>query len=683
MESTALPKNQTTTYQLSIKEDFDDLSQDEKLYAHHLSRAAWHGSRLIMRQTSPEGTGIFDFILELHSACHGEWSRFIQNFGISADDLDAFLDYAGTFLSKLNNFCGEGDRKIVLQLSAETLRKMASISPAATAALEKIITPMLSTEPVTLGLSDSTYYPGDARITRDEIAAIARLMEKNAIEPENTRVRKQIDRDNVFYDILQASAQTNGTLEDYLKGSAIPLTVLQQNHEDQQLNGATIRLERGDHSEEITKICEHLFKAIRFAANDTQVRYLMDYIESFNTGSLEAYRRSMKRWVEDYNPRVESIFGFVEPYRDPYGVRCEWRGVVSIADPRETAKLKALVDNSTKFIRTIPWAVPHINDGKGPFEKTEFQAPHFSIVHALAFVCSNVWEASNVPNYNDIRETNGFKNIVYANRMSANADPNRPFHWLHPSEEQGFRKVNHIIRFIATSIHELLGHGTGKLLAETSPGVYNFHLEEPPMSLLSNQPINSWYRPGQTWTSVFQKLAGTVEECRAMLISYYLADSKDMLSIYGYDQDSEIKADDLVYHMYLHIGVEGLRALQAFNVEQQLWGSAHANANYAIFKYLMSNADGLLAVDYNEPAGELYVRVDRSKIPSCGKSSIGGMLHRIHIWRCTADVVSCKAFYEPLSAVDGEYEAWRKIVASRPEPPWKFVQANTVLSEHG
>ncbi|KAM3517753.1 hypothetical protein NHJ13051_008719 [Beauveria bassiana] len=577
MASPGQSRHSVTTYQLSIKDVFDSLSQNEQLYAHHLSQAAWHGSRIILGQTSSEGTGIFDFILELHKACGGEWTQFVQRFGISEEEMDNFLDYSGMFMSKLNNFCGEGDRKIVPQLSADSLRKMASISPAATAALEKVIERMLSSTPSTLGLSDSTYYPGDARITKDEIAAIARVMEKHSVEPENTRICKSVNGNSAIYNILQASVQTNATLESHLKGSAIPINALELEVGDLQLNNASIRLERGDYSEEMSKICEHLLKAVRFSANDDQARVLMNYVESFTTGSLEAYRRAMTWWVADHSPRVESNFGFVEPYRDPYGVRCEWRGVVSIADVKQTAKLAALVDNSTKFIRTLPWAVLDVNDGKGPFEKTEFQAPSFSIVHALAFVCSNVWEASNVPNYNDIRETCGFKNIVYANRMNANADPQRPFHWVHPSEAHEFKKVNHIIRFITTSIHELLGHGTGKLLSETSAGVYNFDPERAPINSLTGKPVQSWYRPGQTWTSVFDKLAGTVEECRAMLISYYLGDGKDMLSLFGYDDDSDIKAGDLMYNMYLHIGVEGLRALQAFNVEEQLWGSPHAN----------------------------------------------------------------------------------------------------------
>jgi dipeptidyl-peptidase-3 len=51
----------------------------------------------------------------------------------------------------------------------------------------------------------------------------------------------------------------------------------------------------------------------------------------------------------------------------------------------------------------------------------------------------------------------------------------------------------------------------------------------------------------------------------------------------------------------------------------------------------------------------------------------------LHVWRCTADVRACCAFYEPLTEVTGECESWRKIVVSQPELRWKFVQANTFL----
>jgi dipeptidyl-peptidase-3 len=57
---------------LAIKPHFDALNQQEKRYAHYISRAAFAGTRVNLRQVSPESEAIYDFILELHAACKGE-----------------------------------------------------------------------------------------------------------------------------------------------------------------------------------------------------------------------------------------------------------------------------------------------------------------------------------------------------------------------------------------------------------------------------------------------------------------------------------------------------------------------------------------------------------------------------------------------------------------------------------
>lgn len=85
--------------------------------------------------------------------------------------------------------------------------------------------------------------------------------------------------------------------------------------------------------------------------------------------------------MTDKSPSIETIFGFVEPYRDPHGVRAEWESVECILDPIESLSFKRLVDESDDFIRLLPWAVPELNAGKGPFEKERFEAPDFASIH--------------------------------------------------------------------------------------------------------------------------------------------------------------------------------------------------------------------------------------------------------------------------------------------------------------
>jgi dipeptidyl-peptidase-3 len=64
----------------------------------------------------------------------------------------------------------------------------------------------------------------------------------------------------------------------------------------------------------------------------------------------------------------------------------------------------------------------------------------------------------------------------------------------------------------------LAGHGCGKLLQETSPGVYNFDIENPPISPVTGKPVTTWYKPGQTWGSVFGGVAGAYEVRRLSVL---------------------------------------------------------------------------------------------------------------------------------------------------------------------
>lgn len=112
------------------------------------------------------------------------------------------------------------------------------------------------------------------------------------------------------------------------------------------------------------------------------------------------------------------------------------------------------------------------------------------------------------------------------------------------SERETFKKHRSHAYYIWVVLHEILGHGTGKLLSETSPGNFNFNPDSPPLDPITSEPIKSWYRPGQTWTGVFGDLSTTVDECRAELVGAYLIDSQGVLSLFGYTGYGDIKPDD-------------------------------------------------------------------------------------------------------------------------------------------
>ena len=53
---------------------------------------------------SPESVDIYDFIIELHNSCLGNWKVLVEGGQTTQAELDAFLNYAATFLSNIGNY---------------------------------------------------------------------------------------------------------------------------------------------------------------------------------------------------------------------------------------------------------------------------------------------------------------------------------------------------------------------------------------------------------------------------------------------------------------------------------------------------------------------------------------------------------------------------------------------------
>lgn len=128
--------------------------------------------------------------------------------------------------------------------------------------------------------------------------------------------------------------------------------------------------------------------------------------------------------------------------------------------------------------------------------------------------------------------------------MVSESSRSRGLHMVDASEQDTFKKHRFHAYYIWVVLHEIFGHGTGRFLTESSDGGLNFDIGNPPLDPFTGKPVESWYRAGQTWTGVFNDLATTVDECRAELVGAYLVDDLEILSIFGYTGQSEVKPDD-------------------------------------------------------------------------------------------------------------------------------------------
>ena len=397
-----------TVVRLEARPHFEALTDRQRRYAHFISRsvglrnnflqlhqvtdqddrASFLGTRIILRQVSPESEAIFDLIVGLYRASLGNWKELQTRVGIDDGQLDAFLDYAGQFLGNVGNYKAVGDVKFVPRISPDALGQLASIAPETARRYETCRDGIFAdhdARKMHLGhLEDghrSAYYPDSPSITKEEIALVGQFLEGNGRDMYNTRLRKSGTAAD--FDLLIASAHPRPSADE------TDLPAQTEWALPGKLTGSTLRFVYGDHSPELAKIVEAIDRARAHADNDTQARMHAEYARSFRSGSAEAFKRSQRHWIHDKGPMVESNIGFIESYRDPQGVRAEWEGFVAMVNQDRTRAFERLVATAEAIIPKLPWPKD--------FEKDHFFTPDFTSLEVLSFAGSMIPAGINIP----------------------------------------------------------------------------------------------------------------------------------------------------------------------------------------------------------------------------------------------------------------------------------------------
>ena len=227
----------------------------------------------------------------------------------------------------------------------------------------------------------------------------------------------------------------------------------------------------------------------------------------------------------------------------------------------------------SKLVESAPEQIPKLPWGEA-FEKNTFLAPDFTSLEVLSFAGSGIPAGINIPNYDDIRQNEGFKNVSLGNVLSA-AAPKEPTPFIRDQDQAVYDRYRDESFEVQVGLHELLGHGCGKLLQETEPGKYNFDHENPPLSPITKKPITTYYKPGETWGSVFGGMGPSYEECRAESVAMSLCPDYGILKIFGFgngEEDINGVAGDVMYVCYLSMARAGIAALQYWDPNSRKWG---------------------------------------------------------------------------------------------------------------
>jgi dipeptidyl-peptidase-3 len=229
----------------------------------------------------------------------------------------------------------------------------------------------------------------------------------------------------------------------------------------------------GLYAQYLKKANEYLGKARAFA-DPGQAAAIDALIRYYQTGEFSDWLAFDAAWVKT-NPRVDFINGFIEVYRDARAAKGTSQSFVSITDEKMNALMLKLASNAQYFEDHAPWAQQ--------YKKQGVQAPMAkaceTIIETGDFHVSTIGD--NLPNENQIREKEGSKSFLFtgSSRTLRQGTGNGPLEEFAASPEEIAigKKYGEEASDLMTALHEIIGHGSGKLSPRLKGGAEP-HLKE-------------------------------------------------------------------------------------------------------------------------------------------------------------------------------------------------------------
>jgi dipeptidyl-peptidase-3 len=312
-------------------------------------------------------------------------------------------------------------------------------------------------------------------------------------------------------------------------------------------------------------------------------------------------------WVRDRDAPVDTINGFVEVYMDARGIKGAWESLVYYVNRHKTENIRKIAAHAQWFEDRMPWAAEYRKEGvRG------VTANAIDVVVECGESAPLTPVGINLPNDQVIRETHGSKSVSLSNineayDKSTQPEFRREFAWT-PEEAARAEKWSAVASELTTDLHEVIGHGSGKVAERLNGSPQNFLKEQ----------------------------YSALEEARADLIAlYFVADPKlAELGIVRPDDQPEIVLAE--YEGYTRNALAQLRRIrEGTQIEED-----HMRNRQMIVRWLMANST---ALEIRRRDGKTYYVMADAAAFREGVARLLGEVQRI---KAEGDYEAAKALFE-------------------------------------
>ena len=467
------------------------------------------------------------------------------------------------------------------------------------------------------------------RLTLDALVEAAESAQRNGarfrLAPAEA-VRKLIERyAPMFFDVTvdpMVTCKTPGEGRDLLRASAnnlydnITMADIEGFNERHALNSRLVRRDGslveevyrlgGLYDTELRQVVRHLNDALPYAPRGlaSALRALIQWYTTGDDADREAFDIA---WVQNLESVVDTMNGFIEVYMDARGMKGAWQGVVYYVNHDKTDRIRRLADHAQWFEVHLPIAEA--------FKKPSVQGISARAIEVVfeSGDCGPVTPIGvNLPNDQRIREQYGSKSVSLSNVMQA-YELSQPESFRHEfawdeAEIDRAKRFGALASELTTDIHEVLGHGSGRMAA---------HVVAQPQELLKEQ-------------------YSALEEARADLVAlYFVADDQVVaLGLVAPEEHADLVRAE--YEAYARNALTQLRRVrEGTQLEED-----HMRNRQAIVRWLMAHTD---AIEQRSREGKTYyVMVDAAAF----RDGVARLLAEVQRIKSEGDYGAAKALFE-------------------------------------